>query len=239
MSRAVVAARVVHDVALMPGALEDEAPSGQRLQTVQVLDRLLALNAGNHRGGGRRGRHLALLHLLPSQQGATPPSFEHLPIGLAHRAFVARAERRIEHASDAIQTLDRSVDPNATDACRRLIDRHASLAIVQATENDIRPAIRSQAEVVDDIADKRRRFDARIDLFRASRRDFGFRTTDVRFAIQHGSRQVRVLDPIQVRDEDVADAEQCEVLDQLIANRAGPDDQHFRLGQALLIPPAD
>ena len=62
----------------------------------------------------------------------------------------------------------------------------------------------------------------------------------VGLAEQHRARQVRAFDPIAVGDEHVpADAQQCEVLDDLVAERAGADHQHAGRGEPLLVPPRD
>jgi len=48
-----------------------------------------------------------------------------------------------------------------------------------------------------------------------------------------------VLDVVHVHDEDGADADEGQVLEDLVPQCAGADDEHPRLGEAVLVPPLD
>src|SRR5436190_2019159 len=61
---AIVLAGIAYDIALMVHSVEHEALAGKHLEPVEQLDGLLALNTGDHRGRGRRGRNLAKFHIL-------------------------------------------------------------------------------------------------------------------------------------------------------------------------------
>src|SRR5690242_7457131 len=163
---------------------------------------------------------------------------QQLPIAIGHRAFVAGSVRH-EHARNALNLLDRAVDPRPIGLPAVAIDRETRFAVVETTDHQIRPAEHTHAEVVNDVAGEVVNVNRGIDFLRALGSDFGLESAGVRFAIQDRSREVRVFDAILIRDEDVADAEQREVLDDLIAKRADPDHHHLRGRELLLIPPAD
>ena len=69
--------------------------------------------------------------------------------------------------------------------------------------------------------------------------DRRFVLTVIRSPIQNAARQVRVFNAIQIGDQDMADAQQRKIFENLIAERAGTDHQHFCIGELFLIPPAD
>src|SRR5205807_3075351 len=58
-------------------------------------------------------------------------------------------------------------------------------------------------------------------------------------AKQHRPTQVALLDPVHVDDDKVPHTQQRQVLDHLVAERAGPDDQDARVAQQRLVPPLD
>jgi hypothetical protein len=65
------------------------------------------------------------------------------------------------------------------------------------------------------------------------------RSSIVRFAEQDRTREVRVFNAILVHHEHVADAEQREVLDDLVSEGAGADDDDTGRRKSFLIPPLD
>ncbi len=77
----------------------------------------------------------------------------------------------------------------------------------------------------------------RVDVLGRLRGYFGFSATIVVRPVENGAGQVRVFYRVQIGDEDVADAEECEILDDLVAECAGTDDHHFCGRQLLLVPP--
>ncbi len=120
--------------------------------------------AGDHGGGRRRGRNLALFHVRTRQQGAASAGLEHLPVGFAHRALVAGPDCRVENAGDSVEPLDCTVDPRLADLGRRRVDRDARLAVVERAEDHVGPAVHTQPQVVDDVAAKRPDLDPGVDL---------------------------------------------------------------------------
>ena len=79
----------------------------------------------------------------------------------------------------------------------------------------------------------------RVDFAGPGGGDFGLRQPAVRAAKQHGAGKVRVLDAVAVGHEDVAHAQQGQVLEDFVPQRTGADDEEFRRGQSLLVPPTD
>lgn len=58
-------------------------------------------------------------------------------------------------------------------------------------------------------------------------------------AVEDRSGEVGVFDGIEVGDEDISDAEEREVFEKLVAERAGADHENFRVLQTVLVPPRD
>ena len=119
------------------------------------------------------------------------------------------------------------------------VDRHAGFAIVEPAEDDVGPAVDSQAQVVDDVAVERLDPHVGIDLARPLGGDGGLRLPAVAGPKQDRARQVRVLDRVEVGDEDVADAQQRQILEDLVADRPRADQEHLAPREPLLVPPAD
>ena len=88
------------------------------------------------------------------------------------------------------------VDPGPIDLPAIAIDRQARLAVVQPRQDNIRPAIHAQPQIVHDIAAKVMHVDGRVDVTRGGGSGGGLGLAIVRFAIEHRAREVGVLDPI-------------------------------------------
>src|SRR6185503_10615345 len=58
-------------------------------------------------------------------------------------------------------------------------------------------------------------------------------------AEEDGAREIGGLDGVEIDDEDAAPAKEREVLEDLVAKRAGADDEDLRGRQFLLPPPGD
>ena len=52
--------------------------------------------------------------------------------------------------------------------------------------------------------------------------DVGFEAAVVRFAVKNRPREVRILDPVHVGDQNIADAEQGQIFDDFVAERPAP-----------------
>ena len=70
--------------------VEDPPLPGECGQPVDKFDRFLALHGRDDRADRRRRRRFAGFHFGFAEQVARPPQLQQLPVGLAHRAFVAR-----------------------------------------------------------------------------------------------------------------------------------------------------
>ena len=163
------------------------------------------------------------------KQGAASPGLEHLPIDFVHRTLVARAAGRIEDPGHALEPLDRAVDPDLARPGGGAIDRHAGLAIVEAAEDHVGPAIGPGAQVVDDVGRQRLHAHAGVDFAGPGGGDVGLRQPAVLAAKRDGAGKVRVLDAVAIGHQDVADAQEGQVLEDLVPQRPGADDQEFRL----------
>ena len=91
-------------------------------------------------------------HFRTAQQIARPPGLQKFPIGLRHRAFVARPVAGEKNPRGAGDGLDGAVDPGAIDLVAMAIDREAGLAIIQPGDDNIRPSECAHAQVVNHIA---------------------------------------------------------------------------------------
>ncbi len=79
----------------------------------------------------------------------------------------------------------------------------------------------------------------RVDGFGAGSRHLGLAAVVIRFAEEDGTAEVGRLDLVEVHDEQMADPHQGEVLDDLVAQRAGADHHDLGILNLLLLPPGD
>ena len=92
---------------------------------------------------------------------------------------------------------------------------------------------------MNDVAVKKMGVNLGINLASGSGGDFRFLFASIAAPIEHGTREIGMLDAIFVGDQDVPNAEQGEIFDDLVAERASADDEHFGGGELFLVPPAD
>jgi hypothetical protein len=145
----------------------------------------------------------------------------------------------LPRSGDALDLFDGAVDPGAVDFPGGAVDGEARFAVVESADDDVGPAEDADAEIVNDVAVKEGDVHLGVNFFCRARGDGGFEIAGVGFAVEHRAGEVGVFDAIFVGDEEVADAEEGEVFDDLVAEGAGADEEDFGGGEFLLIPPGD
>ena len=206
---------------------------------VQQLERLLHLERRHHRGDRRRRRDLPRRDVLATQQRAAIAQVQELIIALGHGAFVAGRVGRDEDLDHALDLLDARVDPGRADLPALAVDPEPGLAVIQAADDEVDVGEGAQAQVGDHVAVQRDDPDLGVQLAGAERGDLGLGAAAVLGPEQHRARQVRRLDDVQVDHVDRAQADQRQVLQDLVAQRTGADDEHPRRLEPLLPPPGD
>ena len=87
---------------------------------------------------------------------------------------------------------------------------------------------RSEADAQPDVADDRSSSTSGLTSAARSASTCALKRAVVSRAEEHAPREVRVLDDVHVDDRDSPDADEREVLDDLVAERPGADDQNAR-----------
>src|SRR5262249_47013511 len=140
---------------------------------------------------------------------------------------------------DATDFLNSAVDPRCADFPTRAVDPQPSFAVVEATDDDIHIAKESQAKVAHYIAMDWRDMDIGVDVADFLGRRNRLALAEIFVAKQDRPSQIAVFDLIEIDHPDVADPQQREVFEHLVANRPRSHDEHLRRAQLVLIPPAD
>jgi len=226
----------------MRKAVEDEALARQQRQiavAVQPLHRLLYLYPGDNRGGRRRGRHLALHHVLTGEQSTRAPHVHKLVVLRGHRALVTGAVRGDERPRDTVHHLDGAVHPGLAQLPAHLVYEQPRLAVVQAPEDDVDLKEHAGADVMQDVGLSGLHAHIGVEPPHGLGRHDGLGPPRILVGEQHAARQVGVLDGVEIEDEDLADAQQSEVLADLVAQSPGADHHDPSATEALLIPPGD
>ena len=227
-----------------PVGLADDPVEHKRFSTgnrqhVNQLQRLLRLQGADQRGDRRYRRHTSSRQVLLPQERTTVSQVDQAIVVLGHPTFVARAVRRREHLDHAVQLLNAAVHPGCRHFPTRAIDPQPSFAVIEATDNHVRVAKDAQAHGGEHVPVDCSYGQIRIQLLNRLGRHLGLRTPAVARTEQYRARQVGSLDQIEVDHEQLAHADQRQVLQHFIPQRPGADDQHAGLTQPILIPPRD
>jgi hypothetical protein len=138
-----------------------------------------------------------------------------------------------------LNLFDRAIDPRSIYLPAVAVNCEAGFPIVESAENYVCPAENAKAKLIDDITVECTNIYLRINRPRSSSSDFGFWLSVVRLAVENRPRQIRVFHAIQVRNKDIANAEQRKVLYQFVSQCAGTDYKYVSATKPILIPPAD
>ena len=146
-----------------------------------------------------------------------------------------------EYPRRAFQSVDASVHPGHTGTHAQAVQAVARPAVVHTSHHDIHPSQQAQPHVVADVAHKGQYVDGGIDVAEAFCRYrclvaacFG-----VGPAEEDGAGQVGRLDGVEVHDDQMLHAEQGQVLQHLVAQRAAAHHHDVGLLQPLLSEPGE
>jgi len=121
----------------------------------------------------------------------------------------------------------------------RPVDRHPGLPVVESAEDDVRPTVESQSKIENGVGHDRLNTNIGIDFPGTLGADLRLAPPAILGAKQHRTRQIGILDRVQIDDNHVADPEEGEVLEHLVANRSHTNQQHPGFCKPLLLPPSD
>ena len=204
---------------------------------MEQFQHFLHLNASNNRRRCWRSWDFPLGHLLVRQKGTGFTLVNEPPVHLCHGAFIASSLTWNKHSCKAIQRFNCPIDPRAVHLITGLVDCKTSFSVVKATKHNIRPAKDAQANIIDDIGDKRFCFDIRIDFHCPFRSNLSFITADISCTIENGAGKVRAFNGIHIIDKDAANSEKCQIFNQLISDCACTYNHNRSIFQPVLIPP--
>ncbi len=160
-------------------------------------------------------------------------------VALRHGALIAGRLRRDEDLHDPLDLLDSRVDPGRTHFPALPVHPEPGFPIIQAADDQIDLGEQAQAQIRDHIAVYRNQRDLGIQLARPTGGNLRLGLAAVLRPEQHGPRQVRWLDLIQVDHVGRPQAHQREVLQDLVAQGTRADDEDPRIAEPLLPPPGD
>ena len=101
------------------------------------------------------------------------------------------------------------------------------------------PAKPAQPHVAQDVSHQGHRLDPRPKTAHGGGGHLGLEAALVGLAEQHRPAQVARFDAIHVDDRQLPHSQQGQVLQHLVAQGAGADDQHAHRAEPLLVPPVD
>ncbi len=208
-------------------------------QPVNDLKRFLGLHGGDDGGYCWRGGHLAEQHVLARQQGAGIAHGQVATGLLGESAFEAGTLAGDEDAHQAQELLQGAIHPGFIHPIAEAIHGQARLTIIEAADHHIHAADDAQPQAGGDVAVVILDVHFRIKVLHAGGGYFGFFTAGVAFTVEYGAAEISQLDRVEIGDEDVPNPHEGEVLEHLVAKRAGADNEHFRGGDLLSLPPRD
>jgi len=178
-----------------------------------------------------------------ASQAAAGMTLGHAGIGrLGQRALVAGRLRRggererLHRSPAAVEPGIHEVDPRDQ---AELVELESRLEVVDGRHRAVIFLQPTQAQGVPEVPGYCAHLDVRVQVTGTLGHGFGLVATRVRLAQQHAAREVVDLDHVEVEHVDRPAAEEREVLDDLVADRACADHGDARRGDLLLREPVD
>src|SRR6185436_3744982 len=217
MCDAVVTTFVLNAVEVVPHSVGVYSFTVKSWLPVQIFDRFLNLECGDERRGNARGGNVALLNGVAREHGAGKTISNQLSICFVHRAFVTGSTCRIENSHDSRETFDRSVNPCSLRAGTGSIHKHSRLAIVESANDNVGPHKSSETKLVHDVLRSTDGDRVRIQFRNSFRCHFSFECAGVSFLKQNCTAEIAHLNPVHVKNHDVAHATESQKFKNLIS----------------------
>src|SRR5262249_6777737 len=130
-----------------------------------------------------------------------------------------------------------TINPGSPRASTRSVHKHACFAIVESTNDNVGPHKDSETELVHDVLCSSDSDCLRIYFRHSFRSHFRFERSGVSLLEENCPAEIAHLDPIHVKNHDVAHATESQKFKNLVSEGAGADNQNARRRQTLLLPP--